>query len=320
MLKPRYEVTIEDRVIKESTGIITRLNIVQSCLEKANYFSLSVRLPQQRLFQLDNTIEIKIGYKDQDLKKVFKGRITGIDTKGENVVVSGYDSSIKLLNYHTNKIYEHQTAGDIVKDLAEEAGVTTGEVANGISFPVYVIHDGQNVLHHIVKLAEKCGYIAYINNEDKLYFGEPDEERTHEIKYKQNVVEFSVKNKGERITKVKVRGESPSSTRGTDTYHWLSKSGFEEIAGDGETVYCVFDPTIRDRDTAKRVAESYLRILSRQYSGYVKIIGNPDIRPGDKLKFTGFDFIEGLGEALVLEIENIFSFESGYLTLIRWVA
>jgi hypothetical protein len=82
-----------------------------------------------------------------------------------------------------------------------------------------------------------------------------------------------------RYTGITVQGESPSSFKGVDTAHWLSKSKVEGMKGEG-IQRLLRDPVIKDKDSADKMAEALLKENSRNLEGSIDVIGDPDIKIG----------------------------------------
>jgi len=318
MLKPDYSIQIGAEIIEpkvESPLVFLRINIdvdiPADCFEIM--FGISSKTSK---IKKEDDVSIKLGYKG-DLKDVFKGTVDNVEPNISGIRVQGYNFATKLLKLRTNQVYENQTAGGIVTNLADKAGLSTEEVSDGIRFPLYFVDDNKNAFEHMSALAERCGFNVYLTSENKVIFKKFESQEPHVFEYGKNIIEINLQEEFSPITGVMVQGESPSSFKGADTSHWLTKRQVEGIAGSG-TSLLIQDPAIRDKDTAETVAKAKLGMLERTVLGTVKIIGKADVRLGDTLEIKGMSNSKMNGEFQVIGVEHFLSKSSGYTTLINW--
>ncbi|MGH9997734.1 MAG: hypothetical protein ACRD7F_06955, partial [Nitrososphaeraceae archaeon] len=130
-----------------------------------------------------------------------------------------------------------------------------------------------------------------------------------------------------------ILGESPSSTKGSDTSHWLSKKqvkGFAEselkddgsgVGGGGEaaaTKELHFSKRfVKDEDTAKKIAEGSLKKLNSYLLLQIEIVGNPSIFLGDGIIIQNVPLKELNGEYQIKTIEHFISKYTGYVTTLK---
>ena len=318
MLKPSYSLqigaeTIEPGVV--SPLVFLRLNLDMEIPADSFEIMFGVSSKTTKIKREDD-VSIKLGY-EGDLKDVFKGVVDNVEPSISGVRILGYNFATKLLRLRTNQVYKDQTAGGIVSDLVDKAGLSTDEVSDGISFPLYVVDDNRNAFEHMRVLAERCGFDVYLNVENKLVFKKYEGTEPHVLEYGKNIIEIDSQEESAQVTGVMVQGESPSSFKGADTSHWLTKRQVEGIAGSG-TSLLIQDPAVRDKDTAETIAKAKLNILERTLFGTVKIVGKADVKLGDTIEVKGMSNSKMNGEFQVLGIEHYLSKSAGYTTLIKW--
>jgi len=317
MLRPSYKVEIGSETFESGTSSVISINA-----------SLSMETPADSceiLFGIDSRsssiregdeILIQLGYEDR-LEDVFRGLVDDVERGISEIRVLGLNPTSRLLRTKVNRVYENQSAGEIVSDLAEEADLEVEEASNGLRFPLYVVDDSKNVYKHIKDLAEKCGFDFYMTRENKLVFKKYEREEPHVLEYGKNIIEIEADKWEPLFTNVQVQGESPASFRGADTSHWLTKRRVEGSAGSGSKLL-IEDPTVRDRDTAEKVAEAKLEALRRSLSGIVKILGKADVKLGDTIELKGMQRSEMNREYQVRSVEHLLSKREGFTTLIGW--
>ena len=272
----------------------------------------------------DNTLQIKegddatveLGYEDE-LKKVFTGSIDNVVPTMTTLRVRGLNYASKLLELRVNKVFEKQPAGKIVSDLAKTAGVKEDTVKPGITFPYYVIDDSKNAYDHIKELAELCGYDVYMTNENKLMFKNHEKKDTHTLEYGVNIINADYDEDRPMIKSINVQGESPSSFKGADTSHWLTKRSVDGMSGSGSGVLFTH-PALRDKDTASKVAKAIMDSLLRNLSGTVETVGNADVKLGDSIEVKGMTNSKMNGEFQVRSVEHQMNKSKGFITTIGW--
>jgi phage protein D len=232
-------------------------------------------------------------------------------------VVTGLSFALRLLDLRVNQVYENQSAGNIVSDLAGRANVMTGEVSDGLRFPMYAIDDTKNAYEHIRDLAEKCGFDVYIDSENELVFKKYERKSPQTFEYGKDIIQAEVNDQKPMAVSVLVCGESPSSFKGADTSHWLTKREVEGVAGSGAGL-SIQDPTVKDKDTAEKVAEAKLEALERSLSGAVKTIGKAEVKLGETIEVKGMPNAKMNGEFQIRSVEHFLSKTEGFTTIIGW--
>ena len=318
MLKPSYQVEIGSDTYELGPRSPLLSISIDSSIDITNCSILWFNDTQktQNIKQGDKT-SIKIGYEDK-LKLVFNGVVTDVGpdlTKNLNVLC--FDSTKFLIEKRINKVYENQTAGKIIDDLVSTAGIKVKEASDGLSFPYYFVDDKKIVFHHIIDLANKCGFDFYLNIDNEAIFKQYERTEPKTYEYAKNIIDAELFEVESSYTGITVQGESPSSFKGADTSHWLSKTKVEAIKGEGSQRF-LRDPVIRDKDAADKVAEAIQRESSRILEGYIVVIGDPNIEIGDTIEIKGMDNKKMNGEFQVRGVNHILNDKEGFITKIYW--
>ena len=286
MLNPSYNLQITSESLDKNTSDdVLNLYVNLDVDVPVSIFDVTFRINERTLaFKKNDEINLSLGY-DDNLNGVFKGKINSIKTTYKEISLRCMNSSWDLINQRVNKIYENQTAGNIVNDLVDYAGIDLGEIMDGLNFPFYIVEDDKNIYEHIRELANRCEFDDYITHENKLNFKKYSRKNVHIIQYKKNLFDLLCFNHQSEFSSVKVFGESPSSTKGSDTWHWLTKEDIEGVKGSG-LFYPICDPTIKDKDAAERVAEAKLNEIKKGISLHFEIIGMSQIQLDDTAAST----------------------------------
>jgi phage protein D len=271
---------------------------------------LSSKLSKVKLL---DPLTISLGY--DSTTTVFTGIVDSLHSELRAMRVQGLSPMLKLLKQRVSQTYLNQNAGDIVKDICDKAGVTVGKVDDGISLPSLSVSRDVPTYECVRALAERSGFDVYINADGELIFKEFDSDKVHELEYANQVIHVDTE-QYHPPEAVKVYGESPASSMGSDTSHWLTKDKMEGTAGDGEGLI-VYDAAIRDKATADAVAKA--RLARARHTHWVSIfaLGNPEIKLGDSISLKGFEQDILKGEFKVRNIDHHLSKRRGFTTRLR---
>jgi len=316
LLKPSYRVQVGSEIFESSSMCIVDVRVFRSVDIPAGSCEILFNM-NSKTFRIGEGDEIlvQLGY-GEELKDVFNGFVDDIGNEIARVRVLGLDSASKLLTTRVNQVYEGQTAGQIVSDLAGKASVPVEEAADGIRFPQYTVDDRKNVYEHMRDLADKCGFDLYMNTENKIVFKKYERKEPHILEYGKNIIHIEAERHEPKFTQISVRGESPASFKGADKAHWLTKRLVEGLAGSGGNRLLVVDPTVKDRDMADKVAEAKLNKLMKTLFGAAKIIGNADINLCDTIEIRGLKQNHLNGEYQVRSVEHVLNRKEGFITIV----
>jgi phage protein D len=261
-------------------------------------------------FEKQDVVNLKLGY-DGKLIQTFHGFIDDVEAGISKVRLIAMGSSKCLVDIRINKLYQDQTAGDIVNDLLSEAKLEKEEIQDGISFPNYVVDERHNGYEHIIKLGERCGFDVYITEEGKLMFRKFDSKKKFTMVYGVDILAIEFKKKAKLLESSTVFGESPASSQGAETYHWWAKEELKATTGDG-AARVVCDPTIKTRENAKRVSKALQEQL--KYNQYLSVftLGKPEIQLGHTLVIEGLSYEQMNNEYEIIGLGHQMSKTMGF--------
>jgi phage protein D len=271
---------------------------------------LSSRLSKVKLL---DPFTISLGYNSPTI--VFTGVVDSLHSEFRAVRVQGLSPMLKLLKQRISQIYLNQNAGDIVKDICSKAGVTVGKIDDGISLPSLSVSRDVPSYDYVRELAERSGFDVYINTDGELIFKEFDSDNVHELEYANQVINVDTE-QYHPPDAVKVYGESPASSTGSDTSHWLTKDKMEGTAGNGDGLI-IYDAAIRDKATADAVAKAHLAKARHTHWVSILALGNPEVKLGDSVSLKGFDQDILKGEFKVRNVDHHLSKRRGFTTRLR---
>ena len=263
--------------------------------------------------KIDDPVTISLGFGSKQTQ-VFSGIVDAIQASISSLRLLGLSQMVKLMKLRLNQSYLKQNAGDIVKDVCNKTGVSAGDIQDGVALPSFYISHDVPTYDCVRALAERSGYDVYLTPKNKLNFKEYNPTTIHNLAYGKDVLHVEAAHlspaKGARVF-----GESPSSMKGSDTAHWLTKDEVEGSAGSGPGLL-LSDPAIRDKATADAVARSRLAQARQTLCASIVSYGKPEVKLGDSVNLDGFSNKLLKGGFKVRTVEHSFDKTSGFKTRI----
>ncbi|TLS53974.1 phage late control D family protein [Paenibacillus antri] len=257
-------------------------------------------------YALGSTIEVELGYKDQ-LTTVFSGYITAVNYSLPRegtpvVVVTGMDSSIKLMRGQKIETWQDKKVSDIAKQIASEHGLSSEVDDTGTKIPL-LARGQQSDFQFLQNMAIALNYEFFIVGK-KLYFRKRFANKSPVITltYMKNLNEFSLEhNLSEQVSKVEVHAwnvKEQKELKGTateiDKSNGNTKTGINLLQTMGgsnfiEHIYA----NVSSQEEANTLAKAILngRAL-KLVTGEGEVVGLPELRAGLFIK------IEGIGQKL----------------------
>jgi phage protein D len=267
--------------------------------------------------KLSDPVSISLGYDTKT--KVFTGTVESLvpefNARTQQLTIEGLSQMQKLQKQRLTQTYLNQNAGEIVKDICNKAALSVGKVEDGLSLPRYHISRDVPSYHYVKELAIVSGFDLYMNTSGELIFKEFKSENVHELEFGNQIIKLESLHYSPPGA-VKVYGESPSSSMGSDTSHWLSKDKMEGTAGDGEGPV-FYDAAIRDQDTADSAARARLARARQTFWITTLAIGVPEVKIGDSVSFKGFDLDKLNSEFKIRSIEHRLLKGRGFMTRLK---
>lgn len=263
-------------------------------------------------FAKGDAVKIQLGY-DDNLLPVFSGTVGNVEHEVSAVKVTALGLAVSLLRLRLNRVYLNQTAGKIVSNLVQEARLTVKKASDGINLPMYVVDEGKNAYEHVLKLAEQCNFDVYVTEDEALVFKEWGGGKDHTVDYGKELIQVEGSDFSPLYLSAKVYGESPSSMKGSDTSHWLTKQEVKGEAGTG-AVLSLHDPAIKDKKTAETAAKARLDRMKHTFAVVVETVGKPEIKLGDTITLKGLSDSALSGNLEVRGIEHYLNKTKGFTT------
>ena len=270
---------------------------------------------------IDDQGTISLGYDDSSAELVFTATVSDIscDVQGTQRL-HGVNGSVSLSRLRLNQSYEQQSAGDIVGDLAAQAGVDTDTTESGTDLPFYVIDDRRSAWDHIARLAQDSGYGAYITTENRLYFGPlATGQAVQTFTYGIDILAFQSTQSGSLPAVFKVVGEGAAGSEGDDAWCWIVKdpSSVTAETGDGPGTLILARPALRSAEAAQTAADGLAAAGQRHLNtGRVLTAGAPVVTVGSTIEFVDLPVAAFNGACLVTRVIHEYSKRHGFVSRI----
>jgi hypothetical protein len=263
------------------------------------------------------TVELTAGDRSG---KVMTANVQAIESTFGQTKIVGISGKQKLAEARINQVYENQSLGQIVRDLASQAGVGVGQVETGGTYSYFVAHESKSLLRQVRELAARDALDVYFDADDKLTLKKFDKTGAdHTFFYGIDILDLQLSNHPAASERVRVYGESPASNQGASAWHWLAKdlSPFRGELGQSAKMLAVADASVRTKDAADSLASSKLGAIRDQSArGRLKILGNPMVKLGDAVEIKNVPKPELNGLFKVTSVQHVLNKRDGYLTFI----
>jgi phage protein D len=281
-------------------------------------FSVDVR--GQKVAPADAmTIELTA---DDVTDTVMTAEVQSVESSFGEITLTGRTGMQKLATTRVNQVYEKQTLKQIVSDLAQQAGVQVGTVDDGSTYQYLVVHESKSVLRVINELARREAMDVFVDSDNKLTVTTFSKTAAdHTFRYGAEILGLALDTGDPTADHVRVHGESPSSSSGSDTWHWLVKdlSSFRGDSGQGVRARGMQDGAVRTKDLAGSAAAAHLgAIRDAAKVGRVKILGNPKVKRGEAIEIRDAPRPELNGLFKVTSVRHLFSKHEGYVTVVEF--
>ncbi len=249
---------------------------------------------------LADSITLSLGYADAEPEAVFTGTVSRLVRTLQGLThLQASDGGGGLARQRLNQSYESQTAGDIVKDLAGQAGVETDVVEDGVDLPFFAIASATPAHAQIAALARRSGYWAYFTPAGQLTFapvGEGDTVQT--FTYGIDVLKLEIAEAAPALHGVQVSGEGAAGSQGQDAWNWLvaDATGVQAQAGSGQAQRWLSDGALRSQEAVRAAATAHASAAaSLQISGELWVPGAPKVTVGSRVAIADAldDFLNG---------------------------
>jgi phage protein D len=292
LLHPAYRLTIGEKIVdttdEPQASTVVSITVVLDMNTPADSFTLALGQVGGFQPQRDDDAKIELGFADGELVQVMVGKVVTADNSLTTRRVIGHSAARLLLATTAGETFESMTAGQIVANLADRAGLAVARAEPGIMLPAYVVDGRRSVYRHLRDLAELCGFDLYINSDGEVVFAPfRSGNAIHIFDYGKQIIELEIEQRPPLAGQVQVWGESAGGDQGDGSWAWLTKdfSGLKGTGGEAQPVLLVERAALRTGEIAQSAAEAAFATLERQrLRGTLLSTGQPQVKLGDAIE------------------------------------
>ena len=279
--------------------------------------------PQAPTVALDDAGTASLGYADDSPVLTFTGKVAGVRRGlGGLTRITATSGGAALARLRVNQSYEDQTAGDVVRDLAGRAEVTTATVEDGVDLPFYVVDDRRSAWAHVATLARRSGFLAYVTPAGELFFGPYEAgDPVQTFTYGEDVLQLAAREESPEVGKVTTWGEGAAGSQGKDAWSWLVKdpAAVQGSAGGTGPERWVHDPALRSGAAARTAAQGIAEAAGRlAVTGTLLVPGAPAVTAGSTIEIAGAPQEALIGRFLVRWLRHRLDKQGGFTTRIAF--
>jgi hypothetical protein len=143
----------------------------------------------------------------------------------------------------------------------------------------------------------------------------------HVFEYAKHIVELEVRRGTGRAAAIEAFGESPGTSRGSESWAWLTKdfSSSKGTAGSGTPVLLLERPALRTKQLAQAAADSEFHAVStRATRGRLLTFGRPQVFPGDLMRVKDAPDARVNGDFQARRVRHRITKTAGFTTEIQF--
>ena len=242
---------------------------------------------------------------------LFEGEITAIETHFNErsqapIILRGYDISHRLHRGRWNRSFQNITDSDLIKKIAMEVGIPTGEIEDaGFTYDYLFQHDRTN-MEFLRERASQLGFELFVRD-SKLNFRKPKKDGSLSLKWLTDLHNFRVRvNSAEQVKEVQVRAWDYQEKTAIVSQAKQAKTITKNQYGNGSDrsnqfqkkptnpTEIIFDRPVSSPKEAEAIAQaSCNEIGNRWIAADAKGEGNPEIRPGRVIQLENMGKYDG---------------------------
>lgn len=285
--------------------------------------AISVALtPQAPPVALADSATVALGYQDDAPQVVFTGAVAEIRHGLGMQQVYLTNGGGALARLRINQSVEQQSAGDIVRTLADLAGVTPDTVEAGADYPFYLFSDRQSVYRHLAELACQNNVAVWFTPAGTLRFAPlTASEPVATFTYGDNLLALQLQEASPVWDAITVIGEGAAGSQGAKAWPWLVKdpAAVTASAGAGTAQRMLSTPGLRSNNLAQTMATGLTTGRERgKISGRLLAPGAPAVIVGSTIEIANAPQALANSRFLVHRVRHTFARQQGFTTLIHF--
>jgi phage protein D/phage baseplate assembly protein gpV len=195
---PTYEILVGgDELSQEHRDRIKEIRVVDH-LRLPDVCTVSIQFPKaegidSQPFEIGKKIEVRLGAREREAPEtLFKGDVVSLEpifgAGGCSLTVNAYDRAHLLHRSRKVRVFQNQTATDIVKKVVEENRLEFDGEPSGEPYE-FMQQDNETDWDFIWRLAERCGF-EFVVEDTKAFFRKPGHGGTVDLEWPKSLSSF----------------------------------------------------------------------------------------------------------------------------------
>ncbi|RCJ42042.1 type IV secretion protein Rhs [Nostoc minutum NIES-26] len=300
LMKDILEIVVDESLHMPSMFIIKIHNVYVAASENSEpwkneeYFNIGDKISIGFEASTTEDLDFQVAEKED---RLIEGEITGIEVKFTNtseahIIVRGYDVSYRLHRGRYNRSFTNCTDTEIVRRVAQEAGIKIGQMDVSGATHEYVFQENQTNMEFLRERAAKIGFELYVQD-NKIHFCKPKSGGSLKLEWLEDITSFDVRvTSAEQVSSVQVNtwdyGKKKLISETISKEQLVTQTG----NGNGSSIsqkfkmkqppkMIVVDQPVDTAKEAKQMAQALCNELGGEFvTAEAKAVGNPIIRPG----------------------------------------
>jgi Rhs element Vgr protein len=301
---PTYEILVGGgQLSQEHRDRIKEIRVVDH-LRLPDVCTVSVTFPRadgidSQPFEIGKELEVRLGAREQEgPQTLFKGDVVSLEpifgAGGCALTVNAYDRAHLLHRSRKVRVFQNQTATDIVKKVVGENGLAFEGDPSGEPHD-FIQQDNETDWDFIWRLAERCGF-EFVVEDQKAYFRKPGRAGTVELEWPGSLTSFRPRMTSvQQVASVSVFAHDPKTKQAIEARatrpEQIAQIGIdrEQVAGafDEATMHVATEP-VKTSGEGNTLAQA---LLDKLANGYIAAEGtgpgNPRIKAGVMVQVKG---------------------------------
>jgi Rhs element Vgr protein len=301
---PTYEILVGGgELSQEHRDRIKEIRVVDH-LRLPDVCTVSVTFPRadgidSQPFEIGKEIEVRLGAREQEAPQtLFKGDVVSLEpifgAGGCALTVNAYDRAHLLHRSRKVRVFQNQTATDIVKKVVGENGLAFEGEPSGEPHD-FIQQDNETDWDFIWRLAERCGF-EFVVDDQKAYFRKPGRAGTVELEWPGSLTSFRPRMTSvQQVASVSVFAHDPKTKQAIEARatrpEQIAQIGIdrEQVASafDEATMHVATEP-VKTSGEGNTLAQA---LLDKLANGYIAAEGtgpgNPRIKAGVMVQVKG---------------------------------
>lgn len=222
--------------------------------------------------------------------RVFTGTVTALRRTPAGIRVHAVDAAGLLARLRPATSYEQVNAGTVIRDLADQAGIDTGDVDEGVALAWYPADPARTALDHVARLCAWSGALARVDADGRLVASAVAATQAElALRYGREVLAVEQTGRRRDVAGFTVAGEagagstdSPDALRPTSDFF----AGNRPEGPDGAHRWA-FEPALRSTDAAAAAGvAARWRYAAGGTVGRLTAFLQPTLRPGTVIEIA----------------------------------